>query len=203
MAKRKTRSVSLPPDLDEYASQLDNFSGFVREQLEEHRAAHQMTAEERIQKQLEELEEAKREVETKQQRIDGDIAELEAKLEHHRGRRSETYDEVLNFFHDVVRKEEKFQERRIKNANPTEIPTSDLLDIWRSCNLHATNPDGTPVGPHVNDDLEDAGLPTDSFGIAGDASEEDAESAEELFGGLTPREEREVEVALNEYFDGE
>ncbi|WP_408956673.1 hypothetical protein [Natrinema sp. 74] len=204
MAKRKTRSVSLPPDLDEYASQLDNFSGFVREQLEEHRAAHQMTAEERIQRQLEERKEEKREVEQKEQRLDGEIAELEAKLEHHRGRRNETYEEVLNLFHGVVRKEEQYQEKRIKNGkNPTDLPRDDLLDIYHTCDLHAINPNGVPIGEYVTDDLEDASLPTDVFQTGRDVTEDEVDAAEDLFNGLTPREEHEVEAALDEYFDGE
>lgn len=203
MAKRQVKSVSLPADLYEYAQSMDNFSGFVRDRLEEHRAANQMTAEERIRREIEELEEERRKLEQKERRVDGEIAELEEKLDYHRGRRNETYEEVLDFFHSLVQVEEEYHEKRIKNGNPSDIPGDDLLAIYEACDLHSVDGTGRPVGEYVELDLDEAGLPLDALGFGNEATDDETERAEALFEGLTPREEKEVIAALDDYFEGE
>lgn len=174
----------MPADLAQYVDDnIDNFSGFVRTQVEEHRAAHELTPEERIQQQIEELEDEKEAVEEKREKLEEEKQKLEEKLNHRQEKEVSAREAVKGLFADVVQRPPHNQVQSVKSMKDTVIPNDDLVEIWNDCTMHA-NGDGTAAnGDMVEEDYE-------AF----------ADDVDDLFSGLTPREEDEVDAALDEYF---
>lgn len=186
---RQTRSVSLPAELNEYVdSNMDNFSGWVQEQVREHKAANELTPEERLREELEAIEEEKRAVEEEKQELEDEENEIQRKLSHHQEREQQIRNGVCELFDDVVQRPEKGQERIIRNKaeDIDGITPAAVLGVWDSCTMHAGGDDTSANGSMVDEDYD-----------------EYADEVDDLFGSMTPREEDEVGDALDDHFSAD
>lgn len=137
-------SISVTEEQSDYIDSNDSFvlSKFVREKLDEHIAAEQMTAEERLQKRVQEKQDAIDELRQELEEEQEELEELQEKLEYHEEKTQERIDDIVATLEDqrLIRLPQQDREPGHKViqslASSTGLSPSEFVELVEETNLH-------------------------------------------------------------------